>query len=858
MTSRICSFLILTLAAGPAVSADLHVYRATRLWPGDGPVITHADLVVRDGKIVSVGKRSATGVPADAIIHDLGDAVLIPGLVVAETTVAEKGRDDVHAITPHHRAADGFDMYADYAPIVAGGVTTIQISPGDKRLVPGEGAVVKLHGNDPARRTLREVESLRVVFGDAFKNPPRIYEPPVGAVSVDRPLEPTKPQLAAALPEAVSGLRAMFRAAKSDSASDSLLKAVANAGTAAKPLRITAPTVADVQAALDLAAEFDLQVILVEPPVPAADQLAKWKPHVAGVILNPGVRPGMTADAQEPSGPAPAARTGRRGRPNPTPAPRRNARRTSATSNKDKDEDATAASPAEEARELRAAGFRVAVKPVNDADLKEMLYLGGLFTTHNSPADALKLLTTDAAAILGVGDRVGTLSAGKDADFIVLSGDPFALHTKVREVVVDGQTAYEASAAGARKVIRGARVLTGNGDAIAGGAVLIDGKTIRAVGRDVSAPADAEERRFAGAVIVPGFIDMGNGLGVGGPLTGQIPINTKLGPRLVFGDPAAATVRHGGITTVLLSGPAPSPVVAFKLGDKLRPLADPVALRFAVRGNLTTAGASLRDSLRAAKAYNDSWTKYETDLKAYQQKKKEYDEAKVKEPAKKPEEKKDEKKPEEIKDDKKPEAKKDEKKPEEKKLEEPKSPSKPPTVESLEPMRLLFAGTIPALVEAKREDAIRLAVTICRDEYTLRTILVGADDAWRVADLLAEKNVAVCAGPDLVHTVDRAEVNLPLLLSMRGIATGFQSLANSGAKNLPLAIGFAVRHGLGADDAVRGLTAGPAQFLGLGSIGTLAAGKDADLVVLSGMPFELSTRVLAVMIDGQWVYREEN
>jgi imidazolonepropionase-like amidohydrolase len=840
---------MLALTAGPAAAAELHVYRAARLWTGDGPVITDAELVVRDGKIVSVGKRTATSVPADAVVHEFGDAVVIPGLVIAETTLAEKGRDDVHAITPDHRAADGFDMYSDYSPIVAGGVTTVQLSPGGKRLVPGEGSVVKLHGDNVAHRTVREIESLRVVFGEAFKNPPRIYEPPVGAVSVDRPLLPTKPQLANGLPEAVSGLRAMFRAARSASESDPLLKAVANSGTTAKPLRVTAQTAPDVQAALDLAAEFDLRLILAEPPVPSAEQLAKWKPYVAGVILNPGVRPGMTADGPEPSGPAPAARTGRRGRPNPAPAPRRTTRRPSSASTKDKDDDATAASPAEEARELRAAGFRVALKPINDADLKEMLYLGGLFTTHNSPAETLKMLTIDAAAVLGVGDRVGTLAAGKDADFVVLSGDPFALHTKVREVFVDGQPAYEASPAGARKVIRAARVLTGNGESIAGGSVLIDGKTIRAVGRDVSAPVDAEERRFAGAVIVPGFIDMGNGLGVGGPLSGQIPINTKLGPRLVFGDPAAATARHGGITTVLLSGPAPAPVVAFKLGDRLRPLADPVALRFAVRGNLTTSGASLRDSFRAAKAYNDNWTKYETDLKAYQQKKKEYDEAKAKEPAKKPEEKKDEKKPED---------KKDEKKPEEKKLEEPKAPSKPPTVESMEPFRPLFAGTVPALVEAKREDAIRLAVTICRDEYNLRTILVGADDAWRVADLLAEKNVAVCVGPELVHTVDRAEVNVPLLLSMRGIATGFQSQANSGAKNLPLAVGFAVRHGLGTDDAVRGLTAGPAQFLGLGTVGTLAAGKDADLVVLSGMPFELSTRVLAVMIDGQWVYREEN
>jgi imidazolonepropionase-like amidohydrolase len=838
MAPNIRSLLVLMAIAGPAAAAEPHVYRAARLWPGDGPVVTDAVLVVRDGKVVAVGKRAAVTIPADAVIHDLGDAVIIPGLVVAETTLAEKGRDDLQALTPHHRAADGFDPYADYSSILAGGVTTVQLAPGGKRLVPGQGSVVKLYGDDLARRTLREEESLRVVFGEAFKNPPRVYEPPVGAVSVDRPLEPTRPQLAGGLPSAISGLRAMFQAARVDrSATDPFLKAVATAGSAAKPLRVTAPAAADLQAALDLAKEFDLRLILVDPPVPPADQLAKWKGHVDGVVLNPGIRPGMTADAPEPEAAAPAARTGRRGRPNTPPTQQRGAR-TAGAAKPAKEDDAAALSPAEEARELRAAGFRVAVKPINDADLKEMLYLTGLFTTHGSALDVLKMVTADAAAMLGVSDHVGTLAAGKDADFVVLSGEPFGLHSRVRAVYVDGQAAFEASTAGRQKVIRGARILTGTGESIVNGAVLIDGKTIRAVGRDVSSPADAEEKRFARAVIVPGFIDLGNGVGVGGPIGAPIAINTKLGPRLVSGDRAAAATRHGGITTVLLSAPAPSPVVAFKLGDKLRPLADPVAIRLGVKGNLTTAGASLRDSLRAAKAYNDAWTKYDADAKEYDRKKKEYDAAKAKEPAKKPDEKKDAQKPEE------------------KKLEEPKAPSKPPVLESMEPFRALFAGTIPALVEAKREDAIRLAVTICRDEYNLRTILIGADDAWRVADLLAAKSVAVVAGPELVHTVDRAEVNLPLALAMRGVPMGFQSQATDGAKNLPLAVGFAVRHGLGSEEAVRGLTAGPAQFLGLNTIGTLAAGKDADLVVLSGNPFELSTRVLAVMIDGQWVYRE--
>ena len=162
-------------------------------------------------------------------------------------------------------------------------------------------------------------------------------------------------------------------------------------------------------------------------------------------------------------------------------------------------------------------------------------------------------------------------------------------------------------------------------------------------------------------------------------------------------------------------------------------------------------------------------------------------------------------------------------------------------------------------MEAHRVDAIKLAVQIFRDEFKLRTVLLGADDAFRVTDLLAEKQIAVAVGPELVRTVDHETINLAQVLANRGVLFGFQSRATTGVKTLPLAVQYAVRRGLGSDDALAGLTAGPAKLLSIDKqVGTLAVGKDADLVVLSGPPFELSTRVLAVMIDGQWVYQEED
>ena len=88
------------------------------------------------------------------------------------------------------------------------------------------------------------------------------------------------------------------------------------------------------------------------------------------------------------------------------------------------------------------------------------------------------------------------------------------------------------------------------------------------------------------------------------------------------------------------------------------------------------------------------------------------------------------------------------------------------------------------LVEAAREDAIKLAVAICRDEFNIRTVLIGAADAHRVADLLASKGVAVITGPDMIRTVEHEEVNLPMALAVRGAPFGFQSQATSGASLL--------------------------------------------------------------------------
>jgi imidazolonepropionase-like amidohydrolase len=823
------------LQAGlPMQAQELHLFKAARLWSGAAPPYVSAGLLVRDGKVVAAGRlvngkivtsgsTEEVAVPPEAQVHDLGSAVIIPGLVIGQTTLAERGRDDERSLTPEFQALDGFDFYGDYSKAIAGGVTTVQIAPGSDRLMPGQGAVVKLAGNNPASRVLRERESLRVQLGDAFKNPPRIFEPPVGAVSVEKPLEPTRRQLANSLASATAGLRATFQAAKEYGTNhvvrgekDAALAAVASYLKPGARVRVTAPGDADMRAALALAHEFQLHLVLVDPANVSyfREQLPRWKDRVDGFVLNAEVRPGAIKDVEIPNSDDPKKRL-----------------------------------PWDNARDLLNAGHKVAIRPAGDGDLADALFTAGLFLSGGlSSEKVLQMMTSYPAEILGVADRVGSLTPGKDADFVVLDGDPFGTHTRVNEVFVEGRSAYAHKPVARAAVLKARSIYTGAGDVIANGSILLEGGKVRGIGRDVSAPADASVRRYPRGVIVPGFVDFGTGLGLGGPLTSQVALNTHLGERLVSGDPAVGIARQGGVTTVLLASTAAGtgPVVAFKLGDKPHVVQDPVAIRFSVTGNLTTQGASLRATLQAAKAYADSFTRYDEAQTDYLKKKAEFDAAKAKAAASS-----------------RPAASATGSTPtKEKKPEEPKAPTapdKPRVVDTLEPYRALFGGKIPALVDAKRADAIKLAVQIFRDEFKLRTVLLGAEDGFRVANLLAEKGVAVAVGPELVQTVQNQTINTAQMLANRGIPFSFQSKAATGVRMLPLAVQYAVHCGLGSEDALAGLTSGPAKLLSIENrVGTLAVGRDADLVVLSGPPFEASTRVLAVMIDGQWVFQEED
>jgi imidazolonepropionase-like amidohydrolase len=181
-------------------------------------------------------------------------------------------------------------------------------------------------------------------------------------------------------------------------------------------------------------------------------------------------------------------------------------------------------------------------------------------------------------------------------------------------------------------------------------------------------------------------------------------------------------------------------------------------------------------------------------------------------------------------------------------------------------MRKALAGEIPVFFHASALSQIRAALRFADEQKLTKLVIVGGADAWRVADELRARNVAVitAAPPDLPARRDAAydeTFSLPAKLqaaSVRyciGDGGGTDSAAN--ARNLPYLAAQAVGFGLTREQALRAITLSAAEVLGVAdTLGSIDAGKSADLFVADGDPLELGTHIEAVYVAGKAVSME--
>ncbi len=188
------------------------------------------------------------------------------------------------------------------------------------------------------------------------------------------------------------------------------------------------------------------------------------------------------------------------------------------------------------------------------------------------------------------------------------------------------------------------------------------------------------------------------------------------------------------------------------------------------------------------------------------------------------------------------------------------APKKPEINEALEPLRALLEGRIPAVVQSRKAPAIR-AVVDWFAEQKLPLVLTGVDDAIDDPSLLGEAKPGVVLGPDVVRTERGKVTNAAAVLADHDLPLALGTGDTAGSRFLPLHAALAVRYGLDPTTALRTLTADAAKMFQLDDrIGSLERGKDADFVVFSGSPFEMTSRVLLVVVGGRVVHdgREAN
>ncbi|MBK8270459.1 MAG: amidohydrolase family protein [Planctomycetes bacterium] len=241
---------------------------------------------------------------------------------------------------------------------------------------------------------------------------------------------------------------------------------------------------------------------------------------------------------------------------------------------------------------------------------------------------ALASVTSDAARVLGVSARVGSIGAGRDADFLVLGGEPLEPGTSILRTYVNGRLKFDAArVSDDRLVVRAGRVWTGD-HWIENGSVLVEKGRITAVGE--STPIPPYTRIIdAGmdAVVTPGFIDARGHLGCEGDRS-SAAADASIAKTVFYATPEFERVSRAGVTTVLTSPYRPGGNGArisaiHTAGDNREDLVvkDAAGLLLSLRGQEAEAAANrLRSALAAGQKYDEAWKKYEKELAEFKDK----------------------------------------------------------------------------------------------------------------------------------------------------------------------------------------------------------------------------------------------
>ncbi|HEX4606962.1 MAG TPA: amidohydrolase family protein [Urbifossiella sp.] len=834
-------------ASPVAEAAPAVVYRNFTLYTaaaGADRPIPDAVLIVADGKVVYAGPAAAAPpAPPGAQARDLAGAVVIPGLVDTHSHIGLFGRPSVGANSdgneasgPVQTAVRALDSINPDDPgirmAVAGGVTTANVMPGSANVIGGQTLYVKLRG-----RTVEEMVVLgRLPDGSIILGGLKMAngENPKG-YGRNRSQAPFTRMKVAAL-QREQFVKAREYKAKRDAGDkvepDLALEPLVEVLDKKRTVHFHTHRADDLMTAVRISEEFGFELVLQHATegYRVADIIAKKRIPVSLTLIDsPGGKPETMGLLEE------------------------------------------------NAAVLAKAGVTVTIN-TDDSITESRFYLrtGAIAVRGGLPeVEALRALTLNAARVLHLDHRLGSLEKGKDADFAVLSGPPFSTYTQVLETHIDGRKRFDRSAkadwayqaggfalpdaakdlpapyppAAAPKaatapavktnrdpdnpkklVILAGRVHPAAGPPIERGAVLVENGKITAVvkGTDLKIPADAAV--LTAAEVTPGLIDPFTTAGLSGawnvpqdqdqdqdepsdPNQADLRALDGFNPN----EPLLDFLRANG-TTVVHSTPGRVSVIAGR-GGVFR--ADGATVEASAVVPVGALVVNLGEEPKGAKGKGPNTRmavaglvrKAFADAKAYQTKRA--------------------------------------------------ADAKTPLNAKHEGLLPALEGKAPVFFAAHRADDIATALRLA-GEFKLRPVLALGTEAYRLIPELKAAGVPVVVHP----TMQRAADSLQTLHAFAGnaaaladagvsvtLCTGFEGYVPK-TRVLRFEAAMAAANGLGHERALKAVTAEPAKLLGIADrFGTLEVGKEADLVLYDGDPFEHATHVTHTVVGGRVAFR---
>lgn len=186
---------------------------------------------------------------------------------------------------------------------------------------------------------------------------------------------------------------------------------------------------------------------------------------------------------------------------------------------------------------------------------------------------------------------------------------------------------------------------------------------------------------------------------------------------------------------------------------------------------------------------------------------------------------------------------------------DPSGKTKPDHDPRMEAMREVLAGEVPVVISVNDEKEILDAIEWIKGHDDMNFIFEGVREGWRVAEEIAEAGVPVLT--TTLYTPSRDYDNYqrpyqnPGLMAEAGVKVAIVSDDTENSRNTPFEAGYAAAYGMGVEEALKAVTINPAEMFGVADkIGSLEAGKHANLFISDGDPFEPMTTIEHVFIKG--------